>query len=425
MKNLLISGEIGIGKSYMLKNLLEELEMSIGGYTSGNDYDADGHHVFIKSLNDFHQKKNVAYIFSGKDIFSATISKEVFDEFGTDLVAYSIENREITVLDEIGIIEKDAEAFKKQIVKAFDSEKLVMGVVKNRKNEFLSSLKNRKDTKTLFLTGNNGQEIYQEAIQFLKNNRARFKSKKAHHWKQNRINMYEKALEYHSAQYPKNFLDRIYAACGDMADKTWLDIGAGTGAFSLELAKKCRKITCVDSSYNMLLNLSSKASRKNIDNFEAFAIPFSSFEGQQYDFVLSSFSGNALGIKENLDKFIDFAKEKAFIVSPFNESQHNFKGDVLEGRLGRNIKSFAKDGNAMMDYLSKRNLKFKADEIKYDFPQVFNSMEECFWFFKEFYHIEKHEEEILKAFIEENLVETERYYVFENLKSALLIEIKK
>jgi 2-polyprenyl-3-methyl-5-hydroxy-6-metoxy-1,4-benzoquinol methylase len=69
-----------------------------------------------------------------------------------------------------------------------------------------------------------------------------------------------------------------------------LDIGAGTGALSIELAAFCREITAVDISSNMLQILETKASKKGITNIRTSNSGFLTFDssGKKYDRIISN-----------------------------------------------------------------------------------------------------------------------------------------
>lgn len=425
MKNLFISGDIGVGKSHLLRNVLEELNVSLGGFITGKDYDQQGHSVYIKSLNDFVSFQNVAYVVGGTDIYSATVYSENFDDFGAKTIEYSIANRDITVMDEIGVMERDSPIFLKSIINALDSDKPVVGVIKNRKDDYLESIKSRDDTKVLFLTGSNGTQTYEAIMAWMFQNNMALKEKKSHQWQQKRIDMYERALSFQHTDYPGVLLNEILRRTDNLATKTWLDLGAGTGAFSIPLAKKSKSVYCIDSSFNMLLNLSDKLHVQKLTNIEAGLIPFSRLMNRTFDYTLSSFSGNALREKDNVAKFIEMAIEKAFIICPPEKGRHNFNGEVLEERIGRKIKSFGGCSAEILDFLLSEGINYNYEEIYFNFPQVFNTREECFHFFRDFYHIERSEETILAAFINDYLRADQRFYVFDNHRRAGFVTIEK
>ena len=418
MNNLFISGDIGIGKSYLLKSVLEEVSTSIGGFITEKYYIEKGHNVIMKSLNDLSAIETVAYAKESNDIFRARVNVEGFDVFGSEQIEYSIRNRTITVMDELGVMERNSEAFKESIWKALDSDSIVVGIIKNRKNDFLRKIKDREDAKVLFLTGENGYQIQEEIREWLRKRKIIFKRSSSHIWKQKKIDMYERALEYKGHDYPEIFLRKILDNTENIGKKTWFEIGSGSGAFTLKLAERSKDIHCLDSSYNMLLNLSRKFMDMDMKNFKAAIMPFEDFEKGLYNYVLSSFSGSALSKVENLEKFLGLAKEKAFIICPPLKGHYNFKGDVLEKSLGRKVKSFGKGSGEIIKYLDENNMSYIYEEIDYNFPQVFNTIEECFEFFSRYHSIEEKEEDALSEFIRESLRDEGRIYVFDNFRRA-------
>lgn len=69
-----------------------------------------------------------------------------------------------------------------------------------------------------------------------------------------------------------------------------LDIGAGTGALSIELAAYCREVTAVDVSSNMLHILETKAGKRGITNIRTCNRGFLTFDssGKKYDRIISN-----------------------------------------------------------------------------------------------------------------------------------------
>ena len=73
-------------------------------------------------------------------------------------------------------------------------------------------------------------------------------------------------------------------------EMTVLDIGAGTGALSLELASLCKEITAVDVSNNMLQILQKKARDRCVENIKIENAGFLTFDnhGHKYDRIISN-----------------------------------------------------------------------------------------------------------------------------------------
>jgi putative AdoMet-dependent methyltransferase len=69
-----------------------------------------------------------------------------------------------------------------------------------------------------------------------------------------------------------------------------LDIGAGTGALSLELASYCKEIVAIDISTEMLSILEEKAINRNIPNIKTIKAGFLTYQGEleSFDCIISN-----------------------------------------------------------------------------------------------------------------------------------------
>lgn len=69
-----------------------------------------------------------------------------------------------------------------------------------------------------------------------------------------------------------------------------LDIGAGTGALSLELASFCREVVAIDISNEMLSILEEKGKKRNISNIKIIKAGFLTFQGElgSFDYIISN-----------------------------------------------------------------------------------------------------------------------------------------
>jgi ubiquinone/menaquinone biosynthesis C-methylase UbiE len=71
-----------------------------------------------------------------------------------------------------------------------------------------------------------------------------------------------------------------------------LDLGCGTGAIALNLARYCKKVICVDLSPEMLNILKTKAIKEDINNIETHCAGFLTYqhEGEELDKIVSKFA---------------------------------------------------------------------------------------------------------------------------------------
>jgi len=62
-------------------------------------------------------------------------------------------------MDELGILESDCNLFKDAVIRCLDSDKNVLGVIKNKSSEFLDDIRSRKDTHIIKVTDENRDKI--------------------------------------------------------------------------------------------------------------------------------------------------------------------------------------------------------------------------------------------------------------------------
>ncbi|MCK9151875.1 class I SAM-dependent methyltransferase [Methanobacterium alcaliphilum] len=86
--------------------------------------------------------------------------------------------------------------------------------------------------------------------------------------------------------------EKIVSELGINPDDTVVDFGCGTGGISLNLAKYCKKVICVDISSSMLEILKNNAKNENINNIETHCAGFLSYkhQGAKVNKIISIFS---------------------------------------------------------------------------------------------------------------------------------------
>lgn len=166
MNNLFLTGEIRVGKSTILKNILKKTNLSIGGYITERSIKENIKTFTIKSLYDGIEKHTI----SKKNIKDG--SKEIFiDSFKmgiTSILDNSLKDKDLIVLDELGFMENDIQIFTSKVYELLDSEKPVFGVLKDYDCEFLNTIRNREDVIVKEITKENRDTIEGEIINILK-----------------------------------------------------------------------------------------------------------------------------------------------------------------------------------------------------------------------------------------------------------------
>ncbi len=133
------------------------------------------------------------------------------------------------------------------------------------------------------------------------------------------MNKWDKKAKNYSRYSEKKdrFENRIFNALLslhiDFKNKTLLDIGCGTGVYTLHLAKKCLHVDGIDFSKEMLELLKEDAKTLGISNIKTEVTTWSNFMiTSKYDISLCTMSP-ALNNKEDFEKMDNCSKTKIYL----------------------------------------------------------------------------------------------------------------
>lgn len=127
----------------------------------------------------------------------------------------------------------------------------------------------------------------------------------------------------------------------DFGGKKLIDVGCGTGAWTLHLAQKVRVVSALDSSKEMLAVLAEDALGLNLNNIEcinaAFQVFYENKPTPKYDIAFVSMSP-ALHCAQDYDAFIALAPTRIFI--GWDEFRHSDFLTPIFQALGAKQKCF-------------------------------------------------------------------------------------
>lgn len=175
MKNIFLTGDRNIGKStiiYKVKNMLKEEGLGFCGFET-LPYTENGKLVgfYIESVKNPGSKGTVFKRMIGKCIgYRKAIGfTETFEEIGVKILEESLgRQNDIIIMDELGILEKDALCFQRLVKDALSSKQIVLGVIKLKSSPFLDSIRNRKDVEVLEVNMQNRSDLPLEIYKKLK-----------------------------------------------------------------------------------------------------------------------------------------------------------------------------------------------------------------------------------------------------------------
>ncbi|WP_291569146.1 MULTISPECIES: nucleoside-triphosphatase [unclassified Clostridium] len=420
MRNLFLTGEMGIGKSTILKKLIEKINTSIGGYITEKIIDNHTVKFNLVSLYDGNEEYTISKMSLNDHLNDAEIFLSSFNEGGFSILEKSFYKRNVIIMDGLGFMEAKAYKFQDIVFKLLDSTTTVIGVLEKRDCEFLNNIRSRNDVIIIEVNKENRDILLEELIPILANFEVPLKKKDAFYWSEELIQFYDEAINYKKCEYIKIIVDEIKNYVPNFKNKTLLDIGSGIGTFSIPLSKDVKHITAVDSSFNMLNFFKRKAKSKKIYNIDFILSPFENAKIKPHDITLSIHGGGATS-KESLLRFYDLIIDYGFIVIP---TKSNFNAEIFYKMINRSTRKF--NINDTLENLQLLNCKYEHKELTYDFPQFFKNYDDALKFFKEHFRVKNELEiSILKEFIDKYIYKYEDGYLFDNIKTSSFIVIKK
>ena len=140
---IIIQGDRHIGKTTLIRKLIENSDFSVGGFftkkAAGEDCDKTYiHPASVKDSERTYSEDNLV----GSCRAGETMSKhpEVFERLGVKYLKDSF-GCDIIIMDELGFLENDALEFKKLVLEIFSGGYNIIAAVKSKENDFIKSVK--------------------------------------------------------------------------------------------------------------------------------------------------------------------------------------------------------------------------------------------------------------------------------------------
>lgn len=428
VNNIFLYGDIGVGKTTIIRNFIEHLNCSIGGFIEKHHLYNDRKEFSIISLYNGQVTEPIGVSFFNNDKFKSFT--EVFEREGVQILENSLRERQFIIMDELGFMESDAKKFQRAVYEALNSTKPVVGVIKTKNYEFLDGIKKRDDVILIEVKESNRNEVLNELINKVKEIGVKVSDFEGFYFDKKRIDWYNQAIDSEYNDYPKSVFGYMKSRVGSFKNMSVLDIGAGSGAFSIPLMKEKAVVSAVDPSLNMILSLRKRTEKhlrpKEYENLHIYLTPWEKMNFNEHDYVVCAFCSNNLVIKENISKLYDEFKYSAFLIVHAERYRRNFKRNELMKRLGRAEKKYDVIGEDIINSLEEMGLKYTRKKKGIKLHQYFNSIEEANVFICNHFNIlEPQEVNITKRFVLENIIKFHNIYAFPNMKKVDIIEIIK
>lgn len=144
-------------------------------------------------------------------------------------------------------------------------------------------------------------------------------------------------------------------------NKTLVDIGCGTGIYSLYLAGICKMVLGVDSSTKMLEELNLKKAEFKINNLQTINSDFKNFKtADKFDIVFLTMSP-ALQSEDDFNKFMNLGNLRIYL--NWEEPKNSSMLEPFYKIYKKNDKNKNTASN-LQNFLIKNNISYKTEVLK-------------------------------------------------------------
>lgn len=173
-KHILICGEKGVGKSTLIRRLLEAADLTVGGFYTKMDESPKEvmHPIYIyPAKQPITERKRLQKNLIGrcgefgrrKEIFPA-----VFDTLGREYLE-DTQGCEVIVMDELGFMESEAYAFCSAVLRALDGDVPVIAAVKDKQGvPFLQQVRQHPQAEVFAINAENREELFARLLPLVK-----------------------------------------------------------------------------------------------------------------------------------------------------------------------------------------------------------------------------------------------------------------
>jgi len=160
--NVLLTGRPGIGKTTLIKKLIEASSLSKGGFYTEEVREQAQRVGF--SLTTLDGKESVLAHIKIKSPYRVGrygVDIDTFEAIGVESIRKAISTNELIIIDEIGRMELFSRKFREVVLEALKTRR-VIATIKKGKGGFIDEIKSRKDVRVLEVNLENRKTLSSE-----------------------------------------------------------------------------------------------------------------------------------------------------------------------------------------------------------------------------------------------------------------------
>ncbi|MEE8449360.1 MAG: class I SAM-dependent methyltransferase [Thermodesulfobacteriota bacterium] len=238
-------------------------------------------------------------------------------------------------------------------------------------------------------------------------------------WNDKKASWYAQALGYSS--YPKRALEKLIPRLSGI--NSILDVGAGSGALSLPLARVVKRVSALEPSGAMVRMLKKKMKRQGLKNVSIINSAWGETKLARHDALLIASVPSVLDdLSTFLNQAVPVIGKAFFLVQGVGGEEHKFFFEQLYPLIFK--REFTKRGDYLRTLMTLRRLGVLADVdiFSYRFDQKFRDMDEAVDFWKEHLGITSNGYDgLLRNFLAAHLYPIQKGYVHKISKKSALI----
>lgn len=160
MKNILICGPPGVGKTTLIKKILKKINLRAGGFYT-EEIRGRSNRVGFKIISLDNQEGILAHI-NIKDsqrVGRYGVNINDLENIGARSLERALKNDDLIIIDEIGKMEVFSEEFKEKVLDCLSSKKIVLAAISMVGDKFISNIKRRDDIILFKVTKENRNKL--------------------------------------------------------------------------------------------------------------------------------------------------------------------------------------------------------------------------------------------------------------------------